>query len=369
MGRAEDIFADLRARGEATIDDLIAARQVEELFLDFKRSADSGSGSKLHQNDRANLAKAISGFGNSEGGVVIWGVDASQDIVGADVARAKVPITNIKRFEGWLQGVVSGCTLPAHSLVEHLSIDAGSGNGYVATLIPKSPLAPHQCVTDYKYYMRAGSSFQPVTHSVIAGMMGRRPQPLLFENWGIKEPAQVVQLPTDASGQRLPDGIKMCLELILVNKGPGLARDLFANVKFAIPGPNCQQWIDVPSENWIMQLPIIPEWRSIVSQDTYKLAPESWVPTIAVTLALVPPFLQDLWMQWSFGCDEAPTIVKVLTTTADDVNRLYHEFLRGPCDSSSSSAFVRKLFSLPTEDLSEPIRQAMATNEAEEKRG
>jgi hypothetical protein len=62
----------ITARGGEAIDDLIAAQASEELFLDFKRSADDGKGRALHSSDRNNLAKAISGFGNSGGGVVLW---------------------------------------------------------------------------------------------------------------------------------------------------------------------------------------------------------------------------------------------------------------------------------------------------------
>lgn len=78
MGRAEDLFERLKQGGETAIDELIEQRQAEELFLDFKRSADGASGRRLHDNDRQNLARAISGFGNSEGGVIIWGVDCRE---------------------------------------------------------------------------------------------------------------------------------------------------------------------------------------------------------------------------------------------------------------------------------------------------
>ena len=92
MGRGEDLFEDIRHRGVRAIDEFVANRAIEELFLDFKRSSDDGGGPKLNQNDRRNLAKAISGFGNSEGGIIIWGIDASLDSTGADVAKMKVPI-------------------------------------------------------------------------------------------------------------------------------------------------------------------------------------------------------------------------------------------------------------------------------------
>ena len=81
MGRAEDIFERIQQNGETAIDEFIITRKSEELFLDFKRSADNGAGRVLHSIDRDNFAKAISGFGNSEGGVIVWGVDCSKDKV------------------------------------------------------------------------------------------------------------------------------------------------------------------------------------------------------------------------------------------------------------------------------------------------
>ena len=48
MSRADDLFAQLRTGGEAAIDAMIAARASEELFLDFKRSADEGLVLGLH---------------------------------------------------------------------------------------------------------------------------------------------------------------------------------------------------------------------------------------------------------------------------------------------------------------------------------
>src|SRR5689334_4316045 len=110
MGRAEDLFERLTRDGEAAIVEMIAQRQVEDLFLDFKRSHDSGVGTKLHQFDLENFGRAVSGFGNSDGGVIVWGVACKRDPTGADVPSAKVPIEEPQRFVGWLNDVVTGCT-------------------------------------------------------------------------------------------------------------------------------------------------------------------------------------------------------------------------------------------------------------------
>src|SRR5262245_18842226 len=117
MSRAWDIFRRLQAEGEAAIDEYIVQRASEEPFLDFKLASPDG-------NDRHSLAKAISGFGNSEGGVVVWGVDCRPHAERGDVAHAKAPIDNPQRFKSKLEGAVSGCTVPPHSGVQHFVIPA-----------------------------------------------------------------------------------------------------------------------------------------------------------------------------------------------------------------------------------------------------
>jgi hypothetical protein len=79
MDRCREIYERIVTQGKAAIEGFIADRRAEELFLDFKRSSNNGSEPRLSDNDRKNLAKAISGFGNSEGGVIVWGVDCSSN--------------------------------------------------------------------------------------------------------------------------------------------------------------------------------------------------------------------------------------------------------------------------------------------------
>ena len=60
------------ALDRAALEGFIANRQSEHLQLDFK-TVNSAS---LNREDRRTLAQAISGFANSSGGLVVWGVDA-----------------------------------------------------------------------------------------------------------------------------------------------------------------------------------------------------------------------------------------------------------------------------------------------------
>lgn len=176
MERALDIFQRITRDGFSAVEAFLADRKAEELFLEFKRSSNNGHDPRLSDIDRKNLAKSISGFGNSEGGVIVWGVDCSRDHDGADVANALVPIENPQRFVSLIQGAISGCTIPPHSGVQVGFVGMpGNGNaGFVITLIPKSDAAPHQSVVTKHYYIRAGSDFVPTLHDVLAGMFGRQ---------------------------------------------------------------------------------------------------------------------------------------------------------------------------------------------------
>ena len=142
--RARNLYQRLVGGGQPVIDELIQARESEAYFLDFKRSSDNGGGPKLHTTDRKNLAKAISGFGNSEGGVIVWGVDCSETAGQGDVAQAKFPLHDATGFRARLEGIVSECTVPGHERVVSHAITSGATQGYVVTYIPKSVHAPHQ---------------------------------------------------------------------------------------------------------------------------------------------------------------------------------------------------------------------------------
>lgn len=296
MARAEELFAQIEQGKEDAILTFVAARKSEELFLDFKRSADDGAGVRLHDNDRNNLAKAISGFGNSEGGVVVWGVECKPDMDGADVAHGLKPLQNVHRFVSLLEGAVSGCTVPPHVGVRSIAIPKNEqGDGYAVTLIPKSNHAPHQVVGRLQYFIRAGSDFVPTPHAVLAGMFGRVPQPHVFHTYIVSEATL--------------EGIhvKTSIGIALHNDGPGIAADLFLNVGLrSHPGPNCQFEFETPdnqnwSGTWAFQSRV-----SLICKAGYRLPPESQVMPLILKVRIAPPFEADLDISGMAGAGGAP---------------------------------------------------------------
>lgn len=343
MGRAEDIFERIVKHGEDAIDEFILTRISEELFLDFKRSADDGSGRVLHQNDRNNLAKAISGFGNSEGGVIVWGIDCSSDEEYGDVARSKHPIQNVKRFVSWLEGAVSGCTVPPHVGVQHHCIGTNDkGDGYVATCIPKSVHAPHQVVGKLQYYIRAGSNFVPTPHAVLAGMFGRRPQPHVFHEFTIF-PAELI------NGK-----IKIQVGFMIRNQGPGIASDLFMNaLVISVPGDNCEFSYEPELNNWIGQFSF-GRHLSMISKPEMRVPPESQVQPFFMTLFLCPPFSKELSIDGICGCGQSPSYKFRIQNDSTSIEKLYNDFLgknkKGLLTTQDKHDLVEDLLNIKTKE-------------------
>lgn len=293
MGRAEDLFDKIKKEGETAIDGFIMIRKAEELFLDFKQSADDGSGTLLHDNDRKNLAKAISGFGNSEGGVVVWGVHCAKDKYDvADVAKAKRPLINVSTFVSWLEGAVSGCTVPPHGGVLNYPIDIGSGKGFVVTYIPKSVHAPHQTVKENQFYMRAGSSFHPVPYGILAGMFGRRPQP------------EIVQVYRTYTSEFRDNQILFRLAVLLRNNGAGIATDLFINASFHSPGVGSRGDFQWKHEMWMGTSH--PFKINVISNPELRLAPGAECEALSIVIHLSPPFTEDFRIAGDCGCGQSP---------------------------------------------------------------
>ena len=317
MERAKYLFEKILVEGESAIDEFIATWKSEELFLDFKRSRDDGSGDFLSQDDRKSLAKAISGFGNSEGGVVIWGVSCSRNIINGDIARLKFPIRNVHRFLSWLEGAVSSCTIPPHTGVEHRIVNERSGGeGFVLTYVPKSMTAPHQNIIDFRYYIRAGSSFMPTPHSVLAGMFGKRPQPNVFHAF--------TSLPPKIDGEKIINP----LSFLIHNDGPGIASDLFLNLTVvSTPGTNCMLIFEnVDLNNWIGNI-FLKNKINLITKKDVRIAPDQEIMPIKMRLVLAPPFAEDLRIKGTCGCGQSPPYRFVIENNCKAIKKLYGEYM------------------------------------------
>src|SRR4051812_13253907 len=94
----------------------VTEQQQEDLRLDFKLLA---GGNELAKEDRKNLMRAVSGFANGDGGLIVWGVDCRKNDDGVDAAKELKPIQNAARVLSQLQDNPSQLTSPVVDGVEH----------------------------------------------------------------------------------------------------------------------------------------------------------------------------------------------------------------------------------------------------------
>ena len=159
----------------AAIARFVADGEQESLHLDFKtvRSSDL-----THNDDKASLTKALSGFANADGGILVWGVDCRKDANNVDRAQAERPVPDTERFLSRLNELTPESVSPAIAGVEHKAIRDVGTQGFAATLVPTSESGPHMA-SDGRYYKRNGSSFRRMEHFDLEDMFGRRRRPSL----------------------------------------------------------------------------------------------------------------------------------------------------------------------------------------------
>jgi hypothetical protein len=164
------------AIGAATLNDYILTGQGENLTLDFKTVSRPDL---ANRDDRKNLAIALSGFANSDGGLIVWGI-TTQKTNGVDCAAAKSEIGPLSRFMGRLNQLTPEAASPAIDGVRHKGISSAADQGFAVTLVPRSDSGPHMAkLGEDRYYKRSGDSFRRLEHFDLEDMFGRRPKPLL----------------------------------------------------------------------------------------------------------------------------------------------------------------------------------------------
>lgn len=159
------------------LEEFVREGKEENLHLDFKTT--KGSEFKS-DDDKSSLAVALSGFANSDGGIIVWGVDCRKNENQVDCAQDFKFVENVSLFLTKLNDLTGDAVRPLVDGVLHKAIKIDSQRGCVVSLIPASDLAPHRAeFRSHLYYKRSGSSFYMMEHFDLADMFGRRIKPAL----------------------------------------------------------------------------------------------------------------------------------------------------------------------------------------------
>jgi len=321
MSRAKDLYSDIRERGLEAIDDLLAESnpEPEGLFLEYKQTEGKNTG-KVSEEDRKNLAKDISAFGNTEGGIVIWGIKCKRQSGGIDVPTHKKPIKNVAQFRSRVEGLISGLTLPAHSGVEnHTLMTEIEGEGYLITYIPRSDYVPIRSLRDDYYYMRVGSSCVRMPHGVLASMFGKRPEPKL--NFSFVRPRANI----DFVGGIVKLHFRHYMEFH--NPGVSLNRDMYVTyrVTHKVSQASSVKFELNDSNNWT-HASRGAGYGSFVSKPAFLLAPFASVDPIMLSLSIQPFLEAGLEMDIFYGCEGTGVQQLRLSHDLEEVETLIKQY-------------------------------------------
>lgn len=191
---------------------------MESEILDFKLAEKGGT--KLFDKDHKNLSKAISGFANSGGGILVWGVECNRDKKGVDQIVALPGLKDLKAFQSSVLTNYPGFTSPGAQGVDVKLIETSNDAGFLAMYIPKGESNPLMATAGdlHRYYYRSGPSFKPMPEWMVADRYGRRPQPKLELVWRKQRHAY-------------GDSTVFIVQLGLRNVGRGLAQEICVQLK------------------------------------------------------------------------------------------------------------------------------------------
>lgn len=206
----------------ARLSELIAAGEAEGLHLEAKAPTEP----RLTKDQKEYLAKAVSGFANTAGGVILWGMSTTKHAhSGLDVLTQLEPIGDCNALLQQIQRTVPTLTTPpvVACTSKILVAKPGDTRGVIVTHIPHHPQAPVQSNSDHVFYFRSGDDFHPAPYEVIRKLFGATESPDL-------QPAldgRLVKREADGSWN---------VPLVVVNNSAAVAEHLSASVHIENPG-------------------------------------------------------------------------------------------------------------------------------------
>ncbi|TGK59194.1 ATP-binding protein [Leptospira wolffii] len=291
------------------LDSYLKEGKEESLYLDFKRLKSLNFNS---EDDKNNLAKALSGYANSSGGIIIWGID-TEKIDGIDRAKEYALIENVDLALARIEQLTGELVSPKIVGVLNRSIKIEDSKGVIATFIPESVSPPHMAISKlHQYYKRSGDSFYKMEHFDIADMFGRRRNPSLEFVYSI-----------DNNG-RSEDTIYAKIAVGLRNTGRGLAR--FPMLQIALNSPySLSQWgIDGNGRRGLSERPTrnMPNREHIfVADSSIVIHPTSelWVTNLDSISVRKNSKFDSIKIQYNIFAEDMPSVNGSIIIPSDQI--------------------------------------------------
>lgn len=220
---AFDVWDELIRGGWSQLSQWRADAKPEGIHLDYKCA--NWTGTDISDDDKKNLAKNLSGFGNIDGGVLVFGAEGKTDpVTKLEVLQKLSGISPLDAYAERLRLHVKTSSMPPVPgvIVEKIEDPAQKNHGVVIVYVPVTDGGPFRALgpkgdVSERYYMRTTSDTIVMPHQILAASFGRRQPPHL--RVGVEK--------TDASGSTI--------RVHVMNVGRGAAHGTFVRLK-VLPG-------------------------------------------------------------------------------------------------------------------------------------
>jgi hypothetical protein len=161
----------------------VADKEGESLHLEFKTA--EGQQGEPGNSDKANLARALSAFANTEGGVLVFGIKTKRRPDGEHAERI-APVPSVDRFAKRIEDFSRDRIDPPIAGIRQMLVRSPSDSsaGVILLLVPESEGGPHRATgaqsdTNDKYFIRSQSSTSVMSHRHLGALFSSRPSPVL----------------------------------------------------------------------------------------------------------------------------------------------------------------------------------------------
>jgi len=158
------------------LEEFIRNGEAESLYYECKAPGDP----KLTRDLRLHLAKALSGFSNTNGGILIWGLSTTKHAhSGLDVMTQLEPIGNCKSFAQQVANEIPGLSTPGviNAEVKTLTETPTETRGIVVAHVPKFVGDPVQSTEDQRFYYRSGDDFVVAPYEMVKRLFAATESP------------------------------------------------------------------------------------------------------------------------------------------------------------------------------------------------
>lgn len=203
------------------LQELIDDGETESLHLECK----SPTGASLNKDLKNKLAVSLSGFSNSSGGVILWGVATTPHSHSKlDVLSQLEPIGNGASFENRIRIAIPSLTTPSvlnyqTKLIKKRKTDT---RGIIAVYIPPTSEDPILHNSDNIFYFRSSDTFIPAPYELVKRLFSVTDVPDIYPSFTKK----LVKLETDGSWN---------IPVIINNRSTAFAEDVSVAVTIENP--------------------------------------------------------------------------------------------------------------------------------------